>query len=220
MSVFALGLNHNTAPLDLRGNLGTLTTQTGQNYSDLLVGQSITGSVTTGRVDMRPGRDMVSTAGILVFGSINQLNFNGDFNGDIISRSGGIRNIRFTDGSFRPDNQIIVNNGNLDQLTFSGGDLLGDVLVDGLRRIGWEVERPRASMFVWAQYPEEWRRRMGSIDFAMKLLDEAEVAVSPGGGFGQAGEGYLRLALVENEQRLRQAVRQIGRCLRAAEAPA
>ncbi len=95
-----------------------------------------------------------------------------------------------------------------------------DVLVDGLRRIGWEVERPRASMFVWARYPEEWRRRMGSIDFAMKLLDEAEVAVSPGGGFGQAGEGYLRLALVENEQRLRQAVRQIGRCLRAAEAPA
>src|SRR5262245_46655798 len=94
-----------------------------------------------------------------------------------------------------------------------------DVLVDGLRRIGWEVESPKASMFVWAQYPEEWRKRMGSIDFAMKLLEEAEVAVSPGGGFGDIGEGYLRLALVENEQRLRQAVRQIGRCLRA-EAPA
>jgi alanine-synthesizing transaminase len=89
-----------------------------------------------------------------------------------------------------------------------------DVLVDGLRRIGWEVERPRASMFVWARYPEAWRRRMGSIDFAMKLLEGAEVAVSPGRGFGEAGEGYLRLALVENEQRLRQAVRQIGRCLR------
>jgi alanine-synthesizing transaminase len=55
---------------------------------------------------------------------------------------------------------------------------------------------------------------MGSIDFAMKLLEEAEVAVSPGRGFGEAGEGYLRLALVENEHRLRQAVRQIGRCLR------
>ena len=94
-----------------------------------------------------------------------------------------------------------------------------DVLVDGLRRIGWEVEKPKASMFVWAQYPEEWRKRMGSIDFAMKLLEEAEVAVSPGGGFGDMGEGYLRLALVENEQRLRQAVRQIGRCLRT-EAPA
>ena len=89
-----------------------------------------------------------------------------------------------------------------------------DVLVDGLRRIGWEAERPKAGMFVWARYPDEWRQRMGSIDFAMKLLEEAEVAVSPGRGFGELGEGYLRLALVENEQRLRQAVRQIGRCLR------
>src|SRR5215831_17849075 len=93
-----------------------------------------------------------------------------------------------------------------------------DVLVDGLRRIGWEVDRPKASMFVWARYPAEWRERLGSIDFAMKLLEEAEVAVSPGRGFGEAGEGYLRLALVENEQRLRQAVRQIGRCLRTEKA--
>jgi alanine-synthesizing transaminase len=89
-----------------------------------------------------------------------------------------------------------------------------DVLVDGLQRIGWEVEKPKASMFVWARYPLEWRERMGSIDFAMKLIEEAEVAVSPGRGFGEAGEGYLRLALVENEHRLRQAVRQIARCLR------
>jgi alanine-synthesizing transaminase len=89
-----------------------------------------------------------------------------------------------------------------------------DVLVEGLRRIGWDVERPRAGMFVWARYPEEWQARMGSIDFSMKLLEEAEVAVSPGRGFGEAGEGYLRLALVENEQRLRQAVRQIARCLK------
>src|SRR5262249_36287687 len=74
-----------------------------------------------------------------------------------------------------------------------------DVLVDGLHRIGWEVEKPRAGMFVWARYPEEWRKRMGSIEFSMKLLEEAEVAVSPGRGFGEAGEGYLRLALVENE---------------------
>ncbi len=89
-----------------------------------------------------------------------------------------------------------------------------DVLVDALQRIGWDVVPPKASMFVWARYPQEWRERLGSIDFAMKLLDEAEVAVSPGRGFGEAGEGYLRLALVENEQRLRQAVRQIARCLR------
>jgi alanine-synthesizing transaminase len=89
-----------------------------------------------------------------------------------------------------------------------------DVLVDGLERIGWDVAKPKASMFVWAKYPQEWRERMDSIDFAMKLLEEAEVAVSPGRGFGEAGEGYLRLALVENEHRLRQAVRQMGRCLR------
>jgi alanine-synthesizing transaminase len=95
-----------------------------------------------------------------------------------------------------------------------------DVLVDGLRRIGWELESPKASMFVWARYPEEWQRRMGSIDFSMKLLEEAEVAVSPGRGFGDLGEGYLRLALVENEQRLRQAVRQISRCLRGEPAEA
>ncbi len=90
-----------------------------------------------------------------------------------------------------------------------------DVLVEGLRRIGWEVNAPQATMFVWARYPEEWRRRMDSIEFSMKLLEEAEVAVSPGRGFGELGEGCLRLALVENEHRLRQAVRQIARCLRA-----
>ena len=79
---------------------------------------------------------------------------------------------------------------------------------------GLDAETPKASMFVWARYPEVWQQKMGSIDFAMKLLEEAEVAVSPGGGFGEAGEGYLRLALVENEHRLKQAVRQMGRCLR------
>lgn len=90
-----------------------------------------------------------------------------------------------------------------------------DVFVDGLNRLGWNVEPPKAGMFVWASIPEPWRSKMGSIDFAMKLLDEAEVAVSPGRGFGELGEGFLRLALVENEQRLRQAVRQIGRALRS-----
>ncbi len=90
-----------------------------------------------------------------------------------------------------------------------------DVLLDGLRRQGWEVDTPKAGMFVWAKVPEPWASQMGSIDFAMKLLEEAEVAVSPGRGFGEAGEGYLRMALVENDQRLRQAVRQMGRVLRA-----
>ncbi len=88
-----------------------------------------------------------------------------------------------------------------------------DVLVDGLRRLGWEVERPKAGMFVWAKIPEPWSN-MGSIPFAMKLLQEGGVAVSPGRGFGDDGEGYVRLAIVENAQRLRQAVRQIGACLK------
>jgi alanine-synthesizing transaminase len=88
-----------------------------------------------------------------------------------------------------------------------------DVLCEGLERLGWPIERPRATMFVWAKFPEPWASEMGSFDFAMKLLDEGDVVASPGAGFGPAGEGYLRLALVENENRLRQAVRQIARCL-------
>ena len=88
-----------------------------------------------------------------------------------------------------------------------------DVLCEGLERIGWPVERPKASMFVWAKIPGPWASEMTSFEFAMKLLEEGDVVVSPGAGFGPAGEGFLRMALVENENRLRQAVRQIGRCL-------
>lgn len=88
-----------------------------------------------------------------------------------------------------------------------------DVLVEGLRRIGWDVQPPRAGMFVWTAVPEPYRSRMSTMDFALMLLEKGDVAVSPGSGFGAAGEGFLRLALVENEQRLRQAVRQITRCL-------
>ena len=90
-----------------------------------------------------------------------------------------------------------------------------DVLCEGLERLGWPIVRPRATMFVWARIPEPWASRMNSFDFAMKLLEEGDVVASPGAGFGPAGEGYLRMALVENENRLRQAVRQIGRCLGA-----
>ncbi|UCG47344.1 MAG: aminotransferase class I/II-fold pyridoxal phosphate-dependent enzyme [Phycisphaerales bacterium] len=86
-----------------------------------------------------------------------------------------------------------------------------DVLCDGLRRIGWQVEKPRASMFVWAKFPAEHAKGKGSIDFAMDLMEHAEVAVAPGRAFGENGEGYMRIALVENEQRLRQAVRNINR---------
>jgi len=95
-----------------------------------------------------------------------------------------------------------------------------DALVNGLRRLGWTVDPPKAGMFVWAQVPQPWRTSMSTMDFAMKLLEEGNVAVSPGSGFGVAGEGFLRLSLVENEQRLRQAVRQIGKCLSESEVPA
>jgi alanine-synthesizing transaminase len=87
-----------------------------------------------------------------------------------------------------------------------------DVLVDGLNRIGWKVPKPQASMFVWAPIPDAWKH-LSSMEFAMKLLSEAEVCVSPGAGFGHNGEGYIRIALVENEDRIRQAVRQIRRSL-------
>jgi alanine-synthesizing transaminase len=88
-----------------------------------------------------------------------------------------------------------------------------DVLCDGLERLGWPIERPKATMFVWAKVPEPWASQMSTFDFAMKLLEEGDVAVSPGAGFGPSGEGFVRMALVENEMRLRQAVRQISRCL-------
>ena len=90
-----------------------------------------------------------------------------------------------------------------------------DVLVDGLRRSGWSVESPQAGMFVWAKIPEAWTARMSTMDLGMHLLEAGDVAVSPGSGFGPAGEGYVRMALVENENRLRQAIRQMGRCLSA-----
>jgi alanine-synthesizing transaminase len=83
-----------------------------------------------------------------------------------------------------------------------------DVLVDGLNKAGWPVPRPTASMFVWAPLPEPMRS-MGSLAFAKLLLEEAEVAVAPGIGFGEYGEGHVRMALVENKHRLRQAVRSI-----------
>ena len=81
-----------------------------------------------------------------------------------------------------------------------------NVLVDGLNKMGWQVPRPRGTMFVWAPIPEAFRA-MGSLEFSKLLIQEAKVAVSPGIGFGEYGEGYLRFALVENEQRIRQALR-------------
>ncbi|HPL62146.1 MAG TPA: aminotransferase class I/II-fold pyridoxal phosphate-dependent enzyme [Syntrophales bacterium] len=85
-----------------------------------------------------------------------------------------------------------------------------DVLCDGLNSIGWKVEKPRASMFIWAPIPEPFRA-LGSMEYSVRLMEEAEVAVSPGIAFGPEGDGYLRIALVENENRIRQAIRQIKR---------
>jgi len=86
-----------------------------------------------------------------------------------------------------------------------------DVVCDALSRIGWQVEKPRASMFVWTRVPKEHLQGRGSIDYAMDLMDHANVAIAPGRAFGENGEGYMRIALVENEQRLRQAIRNIAR---------
>lgn len=87
-----------------------------------------------------------------------------------------------------------------------------DTLVEGLARAGWEIEKPRGTMFVWAPLPPGHERR-GSLEFTKSLLAGAGVAVSPGIGFGQNGEGFVRFALVENEDRIRQAVRGIRRYL-------
>ena len=87
-----------------------------------------------------------------------------------------------------------------------------DALVEGLNRIGWSVPNPKFSMFVWAPIPEKFRH-LGSIKFSLMLMEEAEVAVAPGIGFGDMGEGYVRISLVENEHRIRQAVRNIRRLL-------
>ena len=83
-----------------------------------------------------------------------------------------------------------------------------DVLVEGLQGIGWPVAAPAASMFVWARIPARYRA-LGSLEFSKLLLREARVAVAPGLGFGEYGEGFVRFALVENRQRIRQAVRNI-----------
>ena len=87
-----------------------------------------------------------------------------------------------------------------------------DTLCDGLNRIGWNIEPPRGTMFAWAPIPEPYKD-MGSIDFASFLVREAKVATSPGVGFGPGGEGYVRFALIENEQRTSQAIRHIKNTL-------
>ena len=92
-----------------------------------------------------------------------------------------------------------------------------DVLCEGLDRAGWPVAKPKATMFVWAPIPEPWLA-MGSLEFVKFLLQEAKVAVSPGIGFGDYGDGFVRFALIENEHRTRQAIRGIRKVLREGRA--
>ncbi len=87
-----------------------------------------------------------------------------------------------------------------------------NTLVDGLSRIGWDIEPPQGTMFAWAKIPEPYRE-LGSVEFCSKLVREANVALSPGKGFGPGGEGHVRFALIENEQRINQATRSLGRAL-------
>ncbi|MEL7492280.1 MAG: aminotransferase class I/II-fold pyridoxal phosphate-dependent enzyme, partial [Pseudomonadota bacterium] len=89
-----------------------------------------------------------------------------------------------------------------------------DALVESFTRAGWEIPSPRASMFAWAPIPPIYKER-GSLEFSLELIEEAHVAVSPGAAFGEYGDGYVRIALVENEQRIRQAARNIRKFLAA-----
>src|ERR1700678_2180778 len=89
-----------------------------------------------------------------------------------------------------------------------------DVLVPGLNKLGWPVELPKATMFAWAKIPEQYRT-LGSVEFSQKLLLEAKVAVSPGVGFGEHGDGYVRFSLIENEERTRPALRGIKQMFKA-----
>jgi alanine-synthesizing transaminase len=90
-----------------------------------------------------------------------------------------------------------------------------DVLVESFGRAGWDIPPPRASMFAWAPLPDAFKT-LGTVEFSTLLIEKAELAVSPGIGFGEHGEGFVRIALVENEQRIRQAARNLRRFLETA----
>ena len=91
-----------------------------------------------------------------------------------------------------------------------------NALVDSFGRAGWEIPVPSASMFAWVPIPEQFRR-LGSVEFAKLLIERADLAVAPGIGFGEYGDDYVRIALVENEQRIRQAGRNLRRFLESAD---
>jgi alanine-synthesizing transaminase len=94
-----------------------------------------------------------------------------------------------------------------------------DVLVDSFGKAGWDIPKPTASMFAWAKLPEKFRH-LGSVEFSKRLMEQAELAVAPGAGFGEYGDDYVRIALVENEQRIRQAARNLRKFLSSNVEPA
>jgi alanine-synthesizing transaminase len=87
-----------------------------------------------------------------------------------------------------------------------------DALIGGLSRIGWEIDRPKGTMFVWGRIPEKYRM-MGSVEFSKFLIHEAQVAVSPGLGFGEYGDDFVRFALIENRMRINQAIRGVRKIM-------
>ena len=89
-----------------------------------------------------------------------------------------------------------------------------NAMVESFGRAGWDIPSPRASMFAWAPIPEPFKE-LGSLEFSLRLIKEAHVAVAPGAGFGEHGDNYVRLALVENEQRIRQAARNVRKFMEA-----
>jgi alanine-synthesizing transaminase len=93
-----------------------------------------------------------------------------------------------------------------------------DVLIDSFKKAGWDIPNPSASMFAWSPIPEKFRH-LGSVEFAKRLMEGADIAVAPGAGFGEYGDGHVRLAFVENEARIRQAARNLKKFLSTNVAP-
>jgi alanine-synthesizing transaminase len=136
-------------------------------------------------------------------------------NGKMINALGRIKSY-FDYGVFQPiqiASIIALNEGDADVKEIVGKyESRRNALCEGLYRYGWEVEKPKATMFVWAKIPENYAH-MGSVEFSKFLLEGAKVATSPGIGFGEYGEGYIRFALIENEHRIKQAVKGIKNLL-------
>ncbi len=116
--------------INVQQNLTNILTPNGQIYTDVRVGESITGVIRNGRVAALPGNDQVSSATFVAYGRINAFQLNGDFNGSIISESGGIGSVQITSGSFRPGNRIEAHDGSIDSVVIIGGHLMGDIIAE------------------------------------------------------------------------------------------